>query len=193
MNYIDIAGEGRDSGGKKAAKAVRKAERIPACIYGKENINFSTSPKEVRHLIYTPEFKLARITLGGQTHECIVKDVQFHPTTEAIVHIDFQELIPNKPIKLEVPIVLKGVSVGVRAGGKMMQMVRRIKIKTTPESLVDFLEAEISNLELGQSLRVKDLEVPAGIEVLVSPSIPVCQVEIPRALRSAATAAEKAK
>lgn len=193
MNYISIIGEARETGGKKAAKAVRYAERIPACIYGKENINFSTTGKDVRHLIYTPEFKLAKIELNGKEHTCIVKAVQYHPVTEAIVHIDFQELIPGKAIKLDVPVNLRGTSVGVRAGGKMLQMVRRIKIKTTPEKMVDHLVADVTHLELGQALRVKEIAIPEGIELMISPSIPVCQVEIPRALRSAAAAAEKAK
>jgi large subunit ribosomal protein L25 len=193
MNYINITGELREAGGKKAAKAVRNAERIPACIYGKENIQFATTLKDVRHLIYTPEFKLARIDINGQTHDCFVKDVQYHPVSEAIVHIDFQELIPGRALKVDIPVVLRGVSVGVKAGGKMLQMVRRIRIKTTPESLVDHLEADITHMELGQALRVKEVKLPAGVELLIAPSIPVCQVEIPRALRSAAAAAEKAK
>lgn len=193
MNYIQIIGEQRETGGKKAAKAVRYAERIPACIYGAENINFSTTAKDVRHLIYTPEFKLARIEMNGKSHDCIVKAVQYHPVTEEIVHIDFQELIPGRAIKLDVPVALKGVSVGVRAGGKMLQMVRRVRIKCIPENLVDHLEADVSHLELGQALRIKEIKVPKGIEILMASSIPVCQVEIPRALRSAAAAAEKAK
>jgi large subunit ribosomal protein L25 len=193
MNYIEITGEPRETGGKKAAKAVRYAERIPACIYGAENINFSTSAKDVKNLIYTPEFKLARITINGKTHDCIVKAVQYHPTSEAIVHIDFQELIPNRAIKVEIPVVLKGTSVGVRAGGKMIQMVRRVLVKTTPEKMVDHLIADVSALDLGQALRVREMEIPEGIEPMVARSIPICLVEIPRALRSAAAAAEKAK
>lgn len=193
MNYIEITGEPRVAGRKKAAKAVRNAERIPACIYGKDNIQFSTTLKDVRHLIYTPEFKLARIEINGQKHDCIVKEVQYHPVSEDIVHIDFQELIPGRAIKVEIPVVLRGTSVGVKAGGKMLQMVRRIKIKTTPEKMVDHLEADVTHMELGQALRVKEVRLPEGVELMIAPSIPVCQVEIPRALRSAAAAAEKGK
>jgi large subunit ribosomal protein L25 len=192
MNYIDIAGEPRQVDGKKGAKAVRNAKRIPACIYGNGNFEFSTTAMDVRDLIYTPEFKVVRITVGDKTHHCIVKEVQFHPVTEAIVHIDFQELLPNRPMKLELPVVLTGSSVGVRAGGKMLQVMRRVLIKTTPENLVEHLTADVTNLDLGQAMRVRELQVPEGIEILVAPSIPICQVEIPRALRSAAAAASKA-
>lgn len=191
MNYINIAGEARQAGGKKGAKAVRKANRIPACIYGQENIEFSTTALEVRDLVYTPEFKIARIEVNGKTHECIMKEVQFHPVTDAIVHIDFQELVPDRAIKLEVPVVLVGTSTGVRAGGKMLQVMRRVPIKTKPEKMVDHLTADVTNLDLGQAMRVRELNVPEGIEIMVSPSIPICQVEIPRALRSAAAAASK--
>lgn len=193
MEYINITGTTRTAGGKKAAKAERNAQRIPACMYGGENIQFSTTIPDVRHLIYTPEFKLAKITLDGKEHTCIVKEVQYHPVTEAIVHIDFQELLPNRVIKLDVPVKLTGTSVGVRAGGKMLQTLRKVRIKCTPENLVDHLEADVTHMDLGQALRIREVKIPAGIEVMLSPSIPVCQVEIPRALRSAAAAAEKAK
>lgn len=192
MEYIKITGEARPDTGKKATKAVRNGGGIPCCIYGENNINFSTTSKEVKNLVYTPAFKLAEITLGGAVHKCILKDIQFHPTTEAIVHIDFQELIPKRAIKADIPVKLTGVAKGVRSGGKMLHLLRRIKIKTTPENLVDELVANVERLELGQAMRVKEVQIPEGIEVMVSPNIPICQVEIPRALRSATAAAEAA-
>lgn len=193
MEYVKITGEARPDTGKKATKAVRNGGGVPCCIYGEKNINFSTTAKELKNLVYTPAFKLAEITIGGAAHKCILKDIQFHPTTEEIVHIDFQELIPKRSIKVEVPVTLTGVAKGVRSGGKMLHLLRRIKIKTTPEKLVDELIANVDRLELGQSMRVKEIEIPEGIEVLVSPNIPICQVEIPRALRSATAAAAAAE
>lgn len=190
MNYIQIAGQSRETTGKKSSKAVRNNGAIPCCIYGETNINFSTTGKELKTLVYTPDFKLAEITIDGKSHKCILKDIQFHPTSESIVHVDFQELIPNRAIKVEIPVRLTGVAKGVKSGGKMLSLLRRIKVKTAPENLVDELIAEVSHLGLGQAMRVKEVQVPAGIEVLVAPNIPICQVEIPRALRSATSAAE---
>ncbi len=190
MNYIQIAGESRENTGKKSSKAVRNNGAIPCCIYGEKNINFSTTAKDLRHLVYTPDFKLADINIDGKSYKCILKDIQFHPTTEAIVHVDFQELIPKRPIKVEIPVRLTGVAKGVKNGGKMLNLLRRIKVKTTPESLVDELFAEVSHLTLGQAMRVSEVKVPEGVEILVAPNIPICQVEIPRALRSATAEAE---
>lgn len=190
MNYIQIAGDSRETTGKKSSKAVRNSGAIPCCIYGEKNINFSTTGKELKTLVYTPDFKLAEITISGKSYKCILKDIQFHPTTEAIVHVDFQELVPNRAIKVEIPVRLTGVARGVKNGGKMLSLLRRIKVKTSPENLVDELIAEVSHLGLGQAMRVKEVQIPKGIEVLVAPNIPICQVEIPRALRSASAAAE---
>ena len=192
MNYIAIAGEKRTETGKKATKAVRNSGRIPACIYGKENIEFSTTHKDVKPLIYTPDFNLAEITIDGQVYKCILKDTQFHPTTDEIVHIDFQELIPERPIKVEVPVRLQGTAAGVRSGGKLMPLMRKVKIKATPENIVDQLVADVTELELGNAMRVNQLEIPEGVELMIAPSIPICSVEVPRALRSATDAEEKA-
>jgi large subunit ribosomal protein L25 len=191
MNYFDISAEPRKDLGKKATKAVRAAKRIPACIYGEANVEFSTTAADIRHLIYSPDFKVVRVDLEGKSYNCIVKDVQFHPTSDEIVHIDFQQLLDDRPIKVEIPIFLKGASTGVKAGGKMLQVLRRLKVKTLPKNLVDRLEIDVTPLDLGQAMRVKEVSIPEGIEVLVAPSIPVCQVEIPRALRSAAAAKDK--
>ena len=186
MNTIAFTADTRGGVGKKAAKAVRVEGKIPCIMYGGDtNITFSTNHKSVKNLIYTPDFKLAEITLDGAVHKCILKDIQFHPVTESILHMDFLKLEDGRPFKLEVPVRFKGVSPGVKAGGKLQQTLRRVKIKTTPELIVDSLYADISTLKLGNSARVRDLEVPEGIEVMNSPSIPVVSVEVPRALKGA--------
>jgi large subunit ribosomal protein L25 len=193
MQTIVVNGEAREELGKKGTKAVRNEGRIPAVIHGdNKTYHFTTTLNDVRHLIYTPEFKLAEVNLGGQTHKCYLKEIQFHPVTEDILHIDLMELVPGRTIKVEVPLRFTGTSPGVRTGGKLIQNVRRIKIKTTPESLVDTLTADISKLKLGHSIRVRDIKATEGIEIMNSPGIPVASVEIPRALRSANAAAEKA-
>lgn len=175
--------------GKKATKMVRSEGKIPCVMYGGEEVRyFSTILNDVKHLIYTPEFKIAEITLEGVTYRCIVKEVQYHPLTDAIIHIDFLQLNAEKTVRVQVPVRFVGVSPGVKVGGKLIQKVRRIMIKTTPENMVDELQVDISNLDLNQSIRVRDIKVGENIEIMVSPSIPVATVETPRALRSAATA-----
>ncbi len=186
MNTIAFSGTVRNGSGKKASKAVRKEGGIPCIMYGGDsNVSFSIKPLDIKGLIYTPEFKVAEITLDGTTHKCILKDAQFHPVTESVLHADFLRLEEGRTVKVEVPVRFKGVSPGVKVGGKIQQSLRRVKIKTTPENLVDTLFLDISKLELGSSARVKDLEVPDGIEVMNSSGIPIVSVVVPRALKSA--------
>lgn len=194
MEVIAISGQLRADLGKSATKTVRKEERIPCVLYGgDEIIHFSTTLKEVRDLIYTPDFKVAEATIDGKTYKCFVKDIQWHPVTDAIVHLDFLRLIEGVPVKVEVPLRFKGASPGVKNGGKLIQKLRRIKIKTTPEHLIGELQVDISSLQLNQSIRVRDIDrVRDNIDVLNSPGVPVASVEVPRALRSATAAAEKA-
>ena len=192
MQSVQVSGELRENLGKKSTKAARREGIVPAVLYGAgDPVHFTIKPLDVRSLVYTPEFKLAELTVGGKTTKAIVKDYQFHPVTDELRHIDFLALQDGHPIKVQVPVVFEGASPGVRAGGKLQVAVRRIKIKTTPENLVDHLKLNIDGLELGQSIRVRDLQVPEGIEVQNPGGTPVATVEIPRALRSAATAAKK--
>ena len=184
MQTIKVAGNVRPALGKKATKAVRNEGGIPCVIYGDaENIHFSTTHKAVKNLIYTPDFKVAEIDVDGVTHRCILKDAQFHPVKESILHLDFSKLEDGKPVILEVPVRFKGSSPGVKLGGALQQSLRRVKIKTTPENMVDELIGDITPLGLGESIRVRDLELPEGVVVTNAPAIPVAMVIVPRALR----------
>lgn len=195
MKIVAVNGELRSDLGKQASKAMRRAKRIPSVLYGGgEIVHFSTTQQEVKDLIYTPDFKVAEIKVDGATHRCIVKDVQFHPVTDEIMHIDFLRLIDGTPVKVELPVRFKGVAPGVKSGGKVMQKVRYIKVKALPEKLVDELRLDVSKLEMGDSIRVRDIETVEGMEILNSPGIPVATVEVPRAMRSLPpTAAEIAE
>lgn len=192
MEIVTVKGEVRKEFGKKATKAIRDAKRIPCVLYGVDSlIHFTTTLKDVKTLIYTPDFKLAEVEVDGQKYRSIIKDIQWHPVTDEIIHIDFLKLIEGHSVKLEVPVRFVGVSPGVKAGGKLQQKVRRVKIKTVPEYMVSELELDISKMELGQSIRVRDIKVNENIEIMQQPGTPVATVEIPRALRSAASAAAK--
>ena len=193
MQVIKLTGTKRTDVGKTATKADRAQGIIPCALYGgTENINFTTNWNDVRHLVYAADFKIAEITVDGETFQAILKETQFHPATEQILHIDFLRLIPGHPIKVNVPLTLIGTAPGVKSGGKLIQSVRKIKVKTLPENLIDEMQLDISSLELGQTARVRDIIPQDGIEVLMAPAIPVVLIEIPRALRAAAAAEAKA-
>jgi large subunit ribosomal protein L25 len=176
--------------GKKATRDDRSQQAIPCVVYGgNEVVHFNTTYLEIRHLIYSPDFKIAEITVGDNTYRALLKDSQFHPITEQLMHIDFLRLEAGVPLKVEIPIRFKGQSPGVKLGGKLLQQVRKVKVKCLPENLVSELFVDISSLELGQTTRVKNIEIPEGMELMMALQIPVASIEIPRALRAAAAAA----
>ncbi len=185
MNTIQISTTPRTEFGKKATKAVRKDGKIPAVLYSKNGVeHFCTTKKEVKGLVYTPEFKVAEVSLNGASHKAILKDIVFHPVTDEIMHIDFLKLVDGHALKANIPVKFKGTSPGVKAGGTLMQTLRTVKIKTTPENLIDILYVDISELELGFAVRIKDLDVPEGVEILVDGSAPIANVAVPRAMKS---------
>lgn len=190
MKSIKITAKPKTQSGKKGARAIRANGGIPCVIYGKDRTTeFSTEESEIKKLVYSSDFKIAEVVIEGKAHRSILKEIQFHPVTDQIVHLDFLELVDGHPVKVDIPLKTKGSSPGVKLGGKLIQSVLRVKVKTKPENLVDELFVDVSKLGLGQSLRIKDIHMPEGMEVLQNASIPVIGVEIPRALKSAASAA----
>ncbi len=194
MESVVISANARPATGKKATKATRREGLVPCVIYGGDKvIHCSGRALDFRSLVYTPAFKLAEITVDGTTYKCILKDITFHPVTDEIEHMDFLQLVDGKPLKVMIPIRFRGVAPGVKTGGRLNQKVRRVKIKTTPENLVPELFVDISNVQLNESVRVRDIEVTDKMEVMTSMNIPVASVETPRALRSAAAEIEEAE
>jgi len=186
MDVVQINVEARESLGKKSSQAVRAAGRIPAVIYSKKNgvSHFTTTHGDVKKMIYTPEFKLAEINLDGATKKAIIKNIDFHPVTDEIVHMDFLELVEGHPVVADIPVSFTGVSPGVKSGGKLIRTLRKVTVKTTPEKLVDSLSLSIDELELGSAVRVRDIEVPEGMQIMVNGATPVANVEVPRALKA---------
>lgn len=193
MVTVTVKGTAREQIGKSFTKAVRNAGEIPCVLYsgGGENVHFTTTLSDVRELIYTPDFRLAEVQVNGNNYRCIVKEVQFDPVTDAIKHIDFLQLVDGHPVKVQVPLAFQGTSPGVRAGGKFTQKLRVVKIKTTPENLVDKLTVDISKLKLGMSLRIRDIAGQKGVEILNSPALPIATVTVPRALKGVAEEEEE--
>jgi len=192
MEIVKVEGQVRTEFGKKHNKQLRKQGLVPAIVYGGGTTQaIAVTPKAVKPLIYTPDFKLAEISAGGESYTCILKDITFHPVSDEIVHIDFLRTIEGNAIKVEIPVKYKGKSPGVKGGGKLITQMRKVKVKTMPNLLVDTLYVDISDLELGNSVRVRDIDAPEGMELMTDGATPVALVEIPRALKSAAAAEEK--
>ncbi|MGB0929285.1 MAG: 50S ribosomal protein L25 [Chitinophagales bacterium] len=191
MKAIAIEGTIRNSSGKKAAKQIRREGLVPCVIYGGEkNVHFSVPLSAIRPLINTPDFNTVSITVEGNTYKTIIKSFQDHPVTDAITHVDFQELIDGRPIYTKIPVRLKGLALGVKNGGKLMLKMRTLKVKALPENLVSEINVDVTQLEVGKSVRVQSVNIE-GIEVQNSPASPIASVDITRALRSAAAEAAK--
>ena len=186
MKSIEIAGNLRTDLGKKYAKNARREGIVPCVIYGGENnVHFSAHHSAFKKLVYTPDFHLADIKVGNDNFQCILKDIQFHPVTDEIVHIDFLQLVEGKKLNVEIPVRFQGVAPGTKSGGKLVQKLRRVKVKTLPKDLLEEVFVDVTSLDLGQSIKVRDIALGEDMELMTSPGIPVASVEVPRALRSA--------
>ncbi len=182
MKSIVIEGTLRANSGKKLSNDLRKNEEVPCNINGVENFSFSAPVKSFKHLVYTPNFKTATIKLGDKEVNCVIQELQFHPVTDELVHIDFLELVPGKKLIVEIPLQLNGTPKGAKDGGKITQRIKKLRVKTTPEKLVERIQINIENIELGKSIRVIDLKLD-GMEILNPLQFPVVSVLIPRAIK----------
>jgi large subunit ribosomal protein L25 len=188
MEIIALQGHRKEGSGKEEAKKIRRNGQIPAVMYrsgGGEAIQFSLNVSDIRHLVYTSKFKMAEITVNGATHKCIVKDIQFHPVTDTVLHLDFLELVPGVKFKATVPLRFAGQAPGVKEGGKFIPRMRQVNILTTPDKAVDEVSADISAMELGSTIRVRDITPIEGVEITNTIAVPIASIEIPRALKAA--------
>lgn len=192
MESVKLTGSLRNGLGKKASTLLRRNEEVPCVIYGgSENVYFHAHQNAFKKAIYTDQFVKVIIDLGGKSYETIVKDAQFHPLSDKITHIDFLQLVPGKKVTVEIPVRVHGFSKGVQAGGKLMIATKKIKIKSSVENLVDHIDIDVTELEMGKSIKVKELSI-ANVEIVTPGNIPVVSVTIPRAARQEATAAAAA-
>ncbi|MBP6424248.1 MAG: 50S ribosomal protein L25/general stress protein Ctc [Flavobacterium sp.] len=193
MKSITIKGSERESVGKVATKALRNAGAVPCVLYGGDQaVHFSAEEKAFKNLVYTPNAHTVVIDLGnGKSFNAILQDIQVHPVTDKILHIDFFQLFDNKEITMEVPVKIVGTSKGVLAGGVLRLNTRKLKVKALPSNLPDFVEADITPLEMGNKLYVTKL-VSDKYKLMHPDNTVVCQVRISRAAMKAAQEAAKA-
>ena len=158
MKSITIKGSKRESVGKVSTKALRNAGKVPCVIYGGDQpVHFSAEEKAFKNLVYTPNVYTAAIELDGQTFAAILQDIQFHPVTDKILHVDFYQLLDDKAVTMNIPVKLKGTSPGVLNGGSLRFTNRKLKVKAVPANLPDFIEADISKLKIGSKLYITEL------------------------------------
>ena len=192
MKTITIEGHLRTENGKKAARQLRSQENVLGVIYGgAEEVNFYAPAKAFKSLVYTSEFMLAHVTVEGKTYKCILKDLQFDKVTDALIHIDFLELVEDKKVIATLPLKYVGTPEGVKAGGKMVIKMKSIKVKTLPKYLKEFIEVDLSNLQLNENIRVENI-IADNMEVMNSPRIPIASVTMTRQLKQEEAAAPKA-
>ncbi|MDR0419433.1 MAG: 50S ribosomal protein L25/general stress protein Ctc [Prevotellaceae bacterium] len=189
MKIIEISGTARTELGKKKTAVLRKTDAIPCVVYGNgENISFSTPKSAFKELIYSPNAFLVNLDIDGRKETCVMREVQFHPVNDEIMHVDFYRVAENKPVAMDVPVALKGSAEGVKLGGKLQHMSRKIKISALPKDLPDIIEVDITNLGLGKSIMVGDLTFEQG-NILTPKTTVVCAVKMTRAALGAAAAA----
>ena len=193
MKSITIKGSERESVGKVATKALRNAGLVPCVLYGgNQAVHFSAEVMAFKNLVYTPNAHTVEIDLGkGKSFNAILQDIQVHPVSDKILHIDFFQLFDDKEITMEVPVKVVGVSQGVLGGGVLRLNTRRLKVKALPKNLPDFVEADITPLEMGNKLYVTKL-ASDKYKLLHPDNTVVAQVRISRAAMKAAQEAAKA-
>jgi large subunit ribosomal protein L25 len=191
MKTITIEGQLRSELGKKATRILRSEGKVPGVIYGgPEGVSFAAPDVAFQNLVYTPEFQLAEVKIGDKSYRCVLKDLQFDPVTDKLIHIDLLELVEDKKVTVTLPIKFVGQPEGVKAGGRLVVKMKALKVKSLPKNLKEHIEVNIESLDLGKNIRVED--VPAGdFEILNSPRIPIASVVTTRALRQEDNAAAK--
>ena len=198
MKSIAINGSLRTEIGKKATKSVRKADAVPCVLYGAQKdangnqvaTHFTVTNDELRNLVYTPHIYVVDLTIDGKTVNAIMKDIQFHPVTDKILHVDFFQIDEAKPIVMEVPVKLEGLAEGVKAGGKLALQVRKLKVKALYNAIPERLVIDVTSLGLGKTIKVGELNYE-GLELLNVKEAVVCAVKLTRAARGAQAAAGK--
>lgn len=187
MKTFKIKGTARQAVGKKDSKQLRAKDLVPCVLYGGENvIHFQAHENEFRKIIYTPQVYQIEIEVEGKTYQAFMQALQFHPVTDKLIHIDFLEVRENVPVRLEIPVRLDGYAKGIQQGGRLKSNLRTLKAKGFSKNFPDEIVIDVTNLNLGESIRVGDIKVD-GIEILNVKSVPVATVVVTRAARAAMT------
>ena len=197
MKEFNVSGTKRAATGKKASKLLRKEGIVPCNLYGEkkdanglpEALAFQVNFSDLRKAIYTPHVYVLNINIDGTDHKAIIKELQFHPTTDALLHADFYEVNETKDITVGLPVNLTGHAKGVRDGGRLNLSIRKIDVTAPYGNIPETLDIDVTNLELGKAIKVGSLQFE-GLKIATSPEVVVCSVKATRASRAAAAATE---
>lgn len=193
MKTLTFNATTRSEYGKKAAKAARKQGLVPCVIYGgSENVNFFIAEKDLKPLIYTPNSYIVEIDVEGKKETAVLRDVQYHPIREQILHIDFYRVQEGKPVQIALPVRLTGSAEGVKVGGKLMLAVRKLTVSALVDKLPDEILVDVTPLQVGQTIFVGDLNID-GIKFVTPATQAVCAVRVTRASKGSAEETEAAE
>lgn len=192
MKSIAISGSVRQNVGKRDAKELRYEGNIPAVLYGgSEQTHLSVSAADLKPVLYTSEVVFVELNIDGKKTRAIVQEAQFHPLTDLVTHIDFLELFDDKEVSMNIPVKLTGVSPGVKMGGKLVQKLRKLRVKALPNNLPQHIEVSLESLEVGKSYRVGKVQLE-NAKILNNSDDTIVSVIMSRALRQAEQEAAKA-
>ncbi|MDX1906626.1 MAG: 50S ribosomal protein L25 [Bacteroidia bacterium] len=183
MKTIELNASLRNTTGKKASSDVRKGDNVPAVVYHDgASTHIEVAYKEVQKALFTSDTYIVKLNVEGQLYDTIVRETQYHPVTDRIIHVDFLQVSADKPVAINLPLVLEGTPVGVTKGGKLLTKLRKIKVRGTADKLPENIKVNVSQLDLGGTIKVGEANIQ-GLQVVTSPSAAIASVEIPRALR----------
>ncbi len=166
MKTVSLSGSLRENVGKKDAKSLRKAEMVPCVLYGgEEQIHFATEDKNFKKILFTPECYVINFDINGKSYNTILQDIQYHPVTDKVLHADFLLVKENKPITVTLPVAIEGQAPGVLHGGKLVQSMRKVKVSGLAKDLPEYINVNIDELNIGNSIKVKDLKIQ-GVKTL---------------------------
>lgn len=191
MKTVEIVGYKRANLGKTEAKRLRAESMVPGVLYGgEEQVHFYAPMILFRDLVYTDEAHFVKLNIEGTEFEAILQDIQFHPVSETILHVDFLQLFRGTKIKMDIPVRPVGTPPGIQQGGKLIKKLRFLTVKALPKDMPDYIEVNVSKLGLGKSVKVGEVQTE-NFEILNNPLVTIMGIEVPRALRGKQVASEE--
>ena len=200
MKEINVTGQKRTDLGKKASKLLRKEGLVPCNLYGEQKdengkpvaMSFAVPMTELRKVVYTPHIYVINLIIDGESHTAVMKELQFHPLTDALLHVDFYEVNDQKPLTIGIPVKLVGLAQGVRDGGRMNLSIRKINVTAPYQQIPEHLDVDVTALKIGKSIKVGELSFE-GLEIATPKEVIVCSIKMTRAAQQAAAAAAAAE
>ena len=200
MKEINVTGQKRTDLGKKASKLLRKEGLVPCNLYGEQKdengkpvaMSFAVPMTELRKVVYTPHLYVINLIIDGESHTAVMKELQFHPVTDALLHVDFYEVNDQKPLTIGIPVKLVGLAQGVRDGGRMNLSIRKINVTAPYQQIPEHLDVDVTALKIGKSIKVGELSFE-GLEIATPKEVIVCSIKMTRAAQQAAAAAAAAE